>query len=307
MNPLSLAVDQAPNAAGVYFFLGADTELLYVGKASSLRRRLGQHMRAKPSVGADRLNVLYRQVDDVRWHVLPDEGVAAAWEADIIVALRPVFNAAHTDQGRWNYIVVEPLERKGGVVRFTLAADAAAGAARSYGCFPHLGRGVSSRPAIACSDGYTAMLRLLWVASGTADTHFPSRITRAAPDAFDTALPDSVRAPLHAFLSGTSRRLLVDLAATEPERESYLAPGLARDREAAASFFLHGPRALRRLRLRHGRAPGPLSRERIEEFTAADVRDTIGEFRVPRPRDPTDDILTRRSHPWAKSHRLQAD
>jgi hypothetical protein len=42
VNPLDDAVAWAPRA---YYFLGADRELLYVGKASDLRRRLGDHAR----------------------------------------------------------------------------------------------------------------------------------------------------------------------------------------------------------------------------------------------------------------------
>lgn len=300
MKPLSDAVEHAPNAAGVYFFLGADAQLLYVGKASSLVKRLRQHSRAKLGGVGDRLEVLYERVREVRWEVVRDEEAAAAREADVIVALRPVFNASHTDEGRWNYITVEPLERNDDALRFTLSANRAAGSGRSYGCFPHLGRGVSSRPAIACSDGYTAMLRLLWAGSDERATRFPSRITRSAPDAFSVPVRASLRAPLHAFLSGTSRRLLRVLEATNEHGESYLAPGLARDRGAAESFFLHGPQALRRLRVRHGQPPDGLTRECIENLIAAEVREVIGEFRLPPPRGPTDDILGRRSHPWAR-------
>jgi len=300
MNPLSDAGERAPNAAGVYFFLGADAQLLYVGKASSLAKRLGQHSRAKPGRVGDRMAVLYERVHEVRWEVLRDEEAAAAREADVIVALRPVFNASHTDEGRWNYITVEPLERNDDALRFTLSANGAAGAGRSYGCFPHLGRGVGSRPAIACSDGYTAMLRLLWAGSDERPTRFPSRITRSAPDAFDVPVRASLRGPIHAFLSGTSKRLLGEVAATSEHGESYLAPGLTRDRGAAESFFLHGPRALRGQRLRHGQGPGGLTRECIEDLIAAEVREAIGEFRLPPRRGPNDDMLGRHSHPWAR-------
>src|SRR6476646_589641 len=103
MDSLSLAVDRAPQGAGVYYFLSADAELLYVGKASSLRNRLRQHARTKPGArGAIRLDVLYQRVTDVRWEELPDEDAAAAREADVIVALRPTFNAAIAGEGRWN-------------------------------------------------------------------------------------------------------------------------------------------------------------------------------------------------------------
>jgi excinuclease UvrABC nuclease subunit len=111
MNALSAAASDAPNVSGVYFMLGADTELLYVGKASNLRGRIRQHATAKPGVGELRRAILYQQVSEVRWVVLPDEPAAATHEADLIVALRPAFNASHTNEGRWNYIVVEHPDR----------------------------------------------------------------------------------------------------------------------------------------------------------------------------------------------------
>jgi GIY-YIG catalytic domain len=297
---LSVAVDGAPDGAGVYFFFGADAELLYVGKASSLRKRLRQHARAKPGVGGLRLDVLYQRVIEVRWEALADEETAAAREADAIVALRPVFNAAIAGEGRWNYIVVESLDPDHDTVRFTLSELPSSRAGKEYGCFPHLGRGVSSRPGIACSDGYTALLRLLWAASDTYGRHVPSRITRSAPDLFETEVTTSLRKPLHAFLSGTSDRLLADLAALQAPRERYFAPGLARDRVAANDFFLHGPRALRNLRTRHGRPAGPMSRAVIEALVVDDLRAAIGDFQLPRPPDAADEMLGRRAHRWVK-------
>jgi hypothetical protein len=57
---------------------------------------------------------------------------------------------------------------------------------------------VSSRPAIACSDGYTAFLRLLWAASGVPG-HVPSRVSRSAPDRFETDVDPEARPlfPVH--------------------------------------------------------------------------------------------------------------
>jgi GIY-YIG catalytic domain len=300
MHAVLLAADRAPAAAGVYFFLDAYGELLYTGKASSLRRRLAQHARANARQGGLRLDVLYQRVADVRWEEQPDEVAAAVREADVIVALRPVFNASISNEGRWNYIVVEPRARDADVLRFALTATETSEGGRAYGCFPHLGRGVSSVPAVACSDGYTALLRLLWAATATEREHVPARVTRAAPDAFDVRVDASRRAALHALLSGTSSNLLGALAEAGTTRAPHLEPALARDRELAASFFRHGPAALRCLRLRHGQAPGTLTRAQIEAFVTTDLRASIGEFALPPPVEAADTMLGRRAHRWAR-------
>jgi GIY-YIG catalytic domain len=298
-SPLTAAAARAPETAGVYFFLGVALELLYIGKAGHLRRRLQQHARAQPGAREHRLDTLYRRVAEVRWEQLPDEPTAEAREADLIAALRPAFNAATTFAGCWHYLLAEPAG--GDRLRFRLARDAAVGTGgRGYGCFPHLGRGVGSVPGIACSDGYTALLRLLWAASDDPGVHVPSRITRAAPDAFTVAVSPALRGPLHALLSGTSPRLLEQLAAAARRRDAYLQPGLTRDLEAGAGFFHYGPRAVRQLRLRHRHPVGPISRSAIEDLLAGEVRAAIGNFRLPAPPDETAVHLGRKAQPWTR-------
>ncbi|HTD50375.1 MAG TPA: nucleotide excision repair endonuclease, partial [Acidimicrobiia bacterium] len=286
MNALSAAASDAPNLPGVYFLLGADTELLYVGKASNLRSRIRQHAAAKPGAGGLRLDMLYQHVSEVRWVVLADEPAAATHEADLIVALRPAFNASHTNEGRWNYILVEYLDRADRSTRFTLSKTESAESGHRYGCFAHLGRGVSSPPAIACSDGYTATLRLLWTASSHRRSQFPAKITRSAPDTFTVPVPAHLSESLHAFFSGTSSRLLDALPTTNGRDGAYLSRALARDRIIAEGFFRHGPRALRQLRLRHRQPRGAMTRRQVEACLAADLQASIGPFRLPRPRDP---------------------
>src|SRR5204863_6070894 len=136
-------------------------------------------------------------------------GAAAAREADLIVALQPRFNASYKGDGRWVYLVVEPGER----TCFTITrVPVASKRGRVYGCFMHLGRGVSSRPAIACSDGYTALLRLLWATGG--GERFPAAIAGPSPpDEAAIRLAPGTEPLLHRFLNGTSRRLLEALAA----------------------------------------------------------------------------------------------
>lgn len=257
----------APDTPGVYFMLGAGTELLYVGKAGHLRRRLRQHAVAKPS--PERLAELYERVAEVRWRELPDEAAAVAWETDLIAALAPPHNAGPL--GVWNHVVLAP-----GVadrLSFTLRLEPVGGTV--YGCFPHLGKGVGTPPGLACSDGYTAFLRLLWAASDQPG-RVPTRLTRSAPVSVELAVNPDLRRQLHSFLSGTSDRLLANLPIGH--REPYLQPGLRRDRDAARSFFTYGPVALRKLRLRHGLPARPMTRETFVELVTADAIAAVGPF-----------------------------
>ena len=271
----SLANLAAPTSAGTYYLLGSDGELLYVGKATSLRARLRQH-----AAGSDhpRLNRLYDLTRDVRWEEAPDVSAAAAREADVIVALQPPFNASIRDEGRWRYLAVS--REPDGMTRFRLSTEPTRRAGgHLYGCFPHLGKGVSSAPGIACSDGYTALLRLLWATTATTAV-MPARITRSAPDDFAVQLDPQIDAALHRLLSGTSDRLLRELEDRAESDLKMLSPALLRDRGLAFGFYERGPRALRQLRRRHGHK-GLVSRPDFEALIAADLRASIGPFTGP--------------------------
>jgi len=275
LTALADAAAAAPTVPGVYLFFGSGRSLVYVGKASNLRRRLAQH--ARPRGG--RLAAVYPLVTEVGWEELPDEDAAAAREADLILALRPAFNASLADDGRWTYVHVATGPE---ATRFTLSREVRAEAGRSYGCFPYLGVGVLSRPAAACGDGYTALLRLLWAAGpAPPGSRIPGAVRGSSPPAvFEVPVAPSLRARLHSFLTGTSDRLLDELDPLFAMRDAYLQPGLRRDRLAAAGFFRYGPRAIRELRLRHGLRWRPLSQQEFEQLIRSEVEQAVGPFSV---------------------------
>jgi excinuclease ABC subunit C len=134
------AARSAPAAAGVYLFFGPGRSLLYVGKASKLRRRLAQH--ARPRGG--RLTVAYPLVGEIAWEAAADDDAAAAREADLILALQPAFNASLADDARWTFVVAAEQD----AVRLKLARSPD-GRGRAYGVFPHLGTRRGPRRAVA--------------------------------------------------------------------------------------------------------------------------------------------------------------
>ncbi|WP_112241228.1 nucleotide excision repair endonuclease [Kribbella monticola] len=248
---LRAAADDAPRQAGVYLFLGEGNEILYVGKAGNLRQRLRQHAAVVPS--GSQLHQRYDLVRRVVWELADDEEAAVWREADLIFALRPPFNAntglRATDpiatEAPAPYIVVR--EVASGLLGFTLE-PVVPKEGRVYGCFPHLGKGVASRLGIACSDGYTALLRLLWAAAGEG-SHMPAAITRSAPPSYKVAAPPGD--DLHRLLSGTSPRLAGNLLENASRRPEFMQPALRRDHDAVLRFFAAGPQLLRTRRLRH--------------------------------------------------------
>lgn len=250
---LSAAATDAPRDAGVYLFLDDDREILYVGKARNLRQRLHQHAATRRH--ESRLHQKYDLVRRVVWEIAANEEAAFWREADLIFALRPPFNTNPGLRGadpigkdpQAPYIVV--VEDATGTLHFTLE-PAVPAIGRAYGCFPHLGKGVGSDLGIACSDGYTALLRLLWAASGHG-VRMPAAVTRSAPPSFGVAAPADIRDGLHRFLSGIGSRLADDLLRAAAHRPEFMQPALSRDGAAALRFFAAGPRLVHARRLRH--------------------------------------------------------
>lgn len=281
---LAAAAGDAPVDSGVYLFLGADDELLYVGKATNLRQRLRQH--AAFDGPTSHLHSRYRLVRRVVWEVAKTEKAAAWREADLIYALRPPFNAdpglrSHGALGieaRPPYIVVSEVgETK---LRFELL-PAPPPTGQVYGCFPHLGKGVLSQLGIACSDGYVALLRLLWAASDEG-SQTPRGITRSAPPTFTVTVEPELRKPLHNLLSGSGRRVLTDLVAAAADRPEFMQPALVRDKIAAAGFFNAGPRLVRARRLGDGIKGRLLDADTYQSLVRAEITEAVGEFSIER-------------------------
>ena len=274
---LTDAAARAPAQPGVYFFAGADDTLLYVGKAANLRRRLADHARSRPRALGLRESARLGAVCTIRWEICADEEAALLREADLIVMLRPPFNASHTEQDPCRYLGVAT--DSSGLTSFDLLA-APGSPGRVYGCFPHLAKGAFSHAAKRTKAGYTALLRLLWAAQSKDPARIPGRIAGASPPTRHRApVPPELGAVVHDFLSGRSARVVTALEATlaTTELPDYMRPTLARDVVAARDFFELAPRRIRQFRLRYGLPRGPVPADVMAEILSEEVRAAIAE------------------------------
>ncbi len=87
-----------PAGPGVYRFLRAGGAVLYVGKAASLRTRVGSHFHARPA--HERSLEMLTQVRDVECTGTETALEAALLEADEIKRLAPPYNVALAEAGR---------------------------------------------------------------------------------------------------------------------------------------------------------------------------------------------------------------
>jgi hypothetical protein len=254
------AAARAPATPGVYVFLGSRGDLLYIGKARSVRRRLADHAR----------NGTRARVRDVRWADCADEAEALCLEADLVVALSPPYNATMAGD-TYEYI---SMARDDGGVTVTLGPPRGR---YVYGGFAQLGKGKVSWAAVRCKAGYSGLLRLLWV-THAAGKPFPSRLHGNSPPV-EHRFPiyDASTASLRELLSGRSRRLLASFDAAIASAPAFMRRQLRRDAERAEQFYWLGPCRVRRLRLRHG-LRSPVDEDAFRDAVARDLREAIGDF-----------------------------
>ncbi|MBV9457124.1 MAG: excinuclease ABC subunit UvrC [Bradyrhizobium sp.] len=99
------AVKLAPTSAGVYRMLNAAHDVLYVGKAKNVRKRLSSYARANAPLPARILRMIAATVN-VEIISTTTETEALLLEANLIKQLRPRFNVQLRDDKSFPYILI---------------------------------------------------------------------------------------------------------------------------------------------------------------------------------------------------------
>ncbi|MGH7738443.1 MAG: excinuclease ABC subunit UvrC [Candidatus Tyrphobacter sp.] len=109
---LQTRLAQLPDAPGVYLMVGADGEILYIGKAVSLRSRVRSYFQ-ESSAHPTRIAAMMQRVADVRTILVSNEVEALILEANLIKRHQPPFNVRLRDDKRYPYLKVtnEPFPR----------------------------------------------------------------------------------------------------------------------------------------------------------------------------------------------------
>src|SRR5688572_1261031 len=81
-----------PPSPGIYRFLAASGEVLYVGKAKNLRRRLGQYRNARRCRAHAKMRKIVKDAKRIEFEICGDEFEALRKENETIQRLRPKWN-----------------------------------------------------------------------------------------------------------------------------------------------------------------------------------------------------------------------
>ncbi len=108
-------VKRLPNKAGVYRMFDKNNEVLYVGKARNLKKRVSNYTR--PTGHSNRISRMIRATCNMEFVVTNTETEALLLEANLIKRLRPRYNVLLRDDKSFPYIVLTKNHRAPGLFK----------------------------------------------------------------------------------------------------------------------------------------------------------------------------------------------
>ncbi len=105
----------APSAPGVYRMIGADGDVLYVGKAKNIKKRVLSY--ARPTGQVTRIARMVAITASIECVTTATETEALLLEANLIKRLRPRFNVLLRDDKSFPYILISQGERPAQILK----------------------------------------------------------------------------------------------------------------------------------------------------------------------------------------------
>lgn len=190
-------VEIPPHDPGVYTMYGKKEEVLYIGKAKDLYKRITSYRYSK----SRKVQSMIAQISRIGFEICKTETDAVLLENLLIRSLRPPFNHANKKTETYYYISTK---RRGNKREFRLSMRVLDDYPKIYGCFKGHGR---------VRKGLGALLKLLFLKEQDINSaHFlPSQLLgRLAPMRFVSEISPDLGVQIHQFFQGKSFSLIDD-------------------------------------------------------------------------------------------------
>ena len=102
-NELKEKIKQLPDLPGVYIFKDRGQAIIYIGKATSLRRRVSSYFSRELST---KTQALVARIADVEYRLTPSESQALIVEAALIKEHQPPYNISLKDDKSFPFIKI---------------------------------------------------------------------------------------------------------------------------------------------------------------------------------------------------------
>lgn len=227
----SAMMELPPHEPGVYTMYGNKDEVLYVGKAKDLFKRITSYRYSK----SKKVQSMIAQIDRIGFEICKTEMDAILLENLLIRSLRPPFNHANKKPETYYYISTK---RRGNKREFRLSMRVLDEYTKVYGCFKGHAR---------VRKGLGALLRLLYLEHNSINSahYLPSQLLgRMAPMRFTCDLNKESKKLMHEFLSGTSGKLsnrFEDLLSSVKFRDKFTKRYFENELEQLNIFYALGP------------------------------------------------------------------
>ncbi len=223
--------DMPPHEPGVYTMYDSKDEVLYVGKAKDLQKRVTSYRYSK----SRKTQRMIAHVNRIGFELCKSETDAILLENLLIRSLRPPFNVANKKPETYYYISTA---RRGNKREFRLSMRQLQDYPKCYGCF---------KGHLRVRKGLGALLKLLYVKhSEIRHAHFlPSQLLkRITPMRFNIRLGDQIGVQVDQLLKGSSSLLIEELeemTLTAPFKDKFTRTFFTNELEHLKMFFALGP------------------------------------------------------------------
>jgi excinuclease ABC subunit C len=103
---LSKLLKRLPNEPGVYKHFDKSGEVIYVGKAKDLKKRVSSYFNRKTYENR-KTKILVRKIEDIEWIVTPSEQDALLLENSLIKTLKPTYNILLKDDKTFPFLLIK--------------------------------------------------------------------------------------------------------------------------------------------------------------------------------------------------------